>query len=72
MPTLAEWSKNGINFTQGLDLVKDRLLAVNLGHRMPIAGDFLLQLSKREPPATPPWPPTCGNCAGPRVPVTRS
>ena len=29
---------------------------------------FLLQVSRLDPPSAPPWPPKCGNCNGPVVP----
>jgi type 1 glutamine amidotransferase len=62
---LGKWSKP----MEGLSLVKDRLLSVNLRDRTARSGDFLLQMSRMQPPETPEWPPKCTNCAGPRVPV---
>jgi type 1 glutamine amidotransferase len=64
----AAWARAGINPTDGLTLVNDRLL----GFGLPDAGagteQFLLELAKLNPPPPPP-PVSCGDCAGPRVPV---
>ncbi len=66
---LGKWMEAGIKPPEGLPLVKDRLMAVNLRDRS-AAGvtQFLLEISRLYPPEAPPWPPKCGNCAGPRVP----
>jgi type 1 glutamine amidotransferase len=64
----AAWAQAGINSTDGLTQVNDRLL----GFGLPDAGagteQFLLELAKLNPPPPPP-PVSCGDCAGPRVPV---
>jgi type 1 glutamine amidotransferase len=64
----AAWAQAGINPTDGLPLVNGRLL----GFGLPDAGagteQFLLELAKLNPPPPPP-PVSCGDCAGPRVPV---
>lgn len=63
---LAKWTKP----KDELSLVKDRLMAVNLRDKSARSSDFLLAMSHLQPPATPEWPAKCGDCAGPRVPVT--
>jgi type 1 glutamine amidotransferase len=64
----AAWSEAGIKPPDGLRFVNDRLLIL----RLPDAGagmeQLLLELAKLNPPLPPP-PVTCGDCAGPRVPV---
>jgi type 1 glutamine amidotransferase len=64
----AAWAQAGINSTDGLKQVNHRLLTFS----MPDAGagteQFLLELAKLNPPPPPP-PISCGDCAGPRVPV---
>ena len=64
----AAWAKAGINPTDGLTLVNDRLLGFGLPDTSAGAEQFLLELAKLNPPAPPP-PVVCGDCAGPRVPV---
>jgi hypothetical protein len=64
----AAWAQAGVNPTDGLRLVNDRLL----GFGLPDAGagteQLLLELARLNPPPPPP-PVSCGDCAGPRVPV---
>ncbi len=77
------WMQAGISPVDGLKLVNDRLLSITLKDRSAIGGggrevelgsgalgmeQFFLALAKLAPPGTPPLP-TCGDCAGPRVPV---
>jgi type 1 glutamine amidotransferase len=65
----ATWTQAGINPTDALRMVNDRLLCLDL-HDPGAAGteQLLLELAKLNPPPPPP-PVTCGDCAGPRVPV---
>ena len=77
------WMQAGINPIDGLKQVNDRLMSVTLTDRSALGGSgrevslgtgvlgmeqFFLALAKLAPPGTPPLP-TCGDCAGPRVPV---
>jgi type 1 glutamine amidotransferase len=62
----AAWAEAGIKPADGLRLVNDRLLSLGLTDAG--AERLLLELSKLNPPPPPP-PVTCGDCAGPRVPV---
>ena len=77
------WMQAGIKPVDGLKLVNDRLLCLTLRDRSALGGggrevalgsgalgmeQFFLELAKLSPPPAPPLP-TCGDCAGPRVPV---
>jgi hypothetical protein len=62
------WAQAGIKPTDGLRLVNDRLLSLGLPDDGAGMGQLLLELAKLNP-ALPPPPVTCGDCAGPRVPV---
>jgi type 1 glutamine amidotransferase len=64
----AAWAQAGIKSADGLRLVNDRLLSLGLTDTATGTEQLLLELTKLNP--TPPPPPvTCGDCAGPRVPV---
>jgi type 1 glutamine amidotransferase len=63
----AVWAQAGIKPTDGLRLVNDRLLNLGLPDGAGIQ-QLLLELAKLNP-SLPPPPVTCGDCAGPRVPV---
>jgi len=80
---LGKWTEAGIKPLDGLPLVKDRLMVVRvrdrsatgtrgrdvtLGKGVEGVSQFLLEVSRLDPPAVPAWPPTCANCNGPRVP----
>jgi len=58
----------GIKSTDGLRLVNDRLLGLNFPDGSAGMEQILIELAKLNPPLPPP-PITCGDCAGPRVPV---
>ena len=77
------WMQAGINPIDGLKLVHDRLLCLTLRDRSALGGagyevalgsgalgmeQFFLEFARLSPPPAPPLP-TCGDCAGPRVPV---
>jgi len=62
------WAQAGVKPTDGLRLVNDRLLSLGLPDEGAGLGQLLLELAKLNPPLPPP-PVTCGDCAGPRVPV---
>jgi type 1 glutamine amidotransferase len=64
----AAWAEAGIKPADGLRLVNDRLLSLGLSEAGAGMGQLLLELAKLNPPLPPP-PVTCGDCAGPRVPV---
>jgi type 1 glutamine amidotransferase len=64
----AAWASQGIESTSGLRLVNNRLLGLGLPDFGAGTEQFLLELAKLNPPLPPP-PVTCGDCAGPRVPV---
>jgi type 1 glutamine amidotransferase len=63
----AAWAKAGIKPADGLRLVNDRLLGLSLADATG-TDQLLLDLAKLNPPPAPP-PVTCGDCAGPKVPV---
>jgi hypothetical protein len=64
----AAWVKAGIKPADGLGLVNDRLLGLSLTGAATGTDQLLLELTRLNP--TPPPPPvTCGDCAGPKVPV---
>lgn len=62
------WARAGIKPTDALKLVNDRLLILGLPDAGTGMEQLLLELAKLNPPLPPP-PVTCGDCAGPRVPV---
>jgi type 1 glutamine amidotransferase len=62
------WARAGIKPTDGLRLVNDRLLSLGLPDDGVAIELLLLELAKLNPTLPPP-PVTCGDCAGPRVPV---
>ena len=62
------WAQAGIKPTDGLRLVNGRLLSLGLPDDGAGMEPLLLELAKLNPPPPPP-PVTCGDCAGPRVPV---
>jgi type 1 glutamine amidotransferase/sugar phosphate isomerase/epimerase len=77
------WMQAGIKPIDGLRLVNNRLVRIGLQDRSALGSagrdvdlgegelqmeQFFLELAKLSPPVPPP-PPTCGDCAGPRVPV---
>jgi type 1 glutamine amidotransferase len=64
----AAWAQAGIKPADGLRLVNDRLLSLGLTEAGAGTEQFLLELAQLNPPPPPP-PVTCGDCAGPRVPV---
>jgi uncharacterized protein len=64
----AAWAQAGIKPTDGMRLVNDRLLSLGLHDAGAGMEQLLLELAKLNPPPPPP-PVTCGDCAGPRVPV---
>jgi len=64
----AAWAQAGIKPTDGLRLVNDRLLSLGLPDAGAGMEQLLLELAKANP-VLPPPPITCGDCAGPRVPV---
>jgi hypothetical protein len=64
----AAWAKAGIKPADGLRLVNDRLLGLSLTDAGTGTDQLLLELAKLNPPSAPP-PVTCGDCAGPKVPV---
>ena len=64
----AAWAQAGIKPTDGLRLVNDRLLSLSLPEAGAGTEPLLLEWAKLNPPPPPP-PVTCGDCAGPRVPV---
>ena len=64
----AAWAQAGIKPADGLRLVNDRLLSLGLTDAGAGTDQLLLELAKLNPPPPPP-PVTCGDCAGPRVPV---
>ncbi len=64
----AAWARAGIMPTDRLRLVNDRLLSLGLPEDGARMEQLLLELAKLNPPLPPP-PVTCGDCAGPRVPV---
>jgi len=64
----AAWEKAGIKPADGLKLVNDRLLGLSLTDASTGTDQLLLELAKLNPPSAPP-PVTCGDCAGPKVPV---
>jgi len=64
----AAWARAGINPTDGLTLVNDRLLGFSLPDADAGTEQFLLELATLNPPSAPP-PVSCGDCAGPRVAV---
>src|SRR4029077_9766537 len=64
----AAWVEAGIKPADGMRLVNDRLLSLGLSGAGARNGELLLELAKLNPPSPPP-PVTCGDCAGPRVPV---
>jgi type 1 glutamine amidotransferase len=74
---LGKWSDAKVKPAEGLALVKDRLLAINVRDRgltgtgAADVSKFLLEVSRLDPPSTPPWPPVCGNCNGPHVAFTK-
>jgi type 1 glutamine amidotransferase len=61
-------ARAGIKPTDGLRLVNDRLLSLGLPDDGVAIELLLLELAKLNPTLPPP-PVTCGDCAGPRVPV---
>ena len=65
---IAAWARAGIKPTDALKLVNDRLLSLGLPDDGAAIEQLLLELAKLNPPLPPP-PVTCGDCAGPRVPV---
>ena len=64
----AAWARAGIKPTDTLRLVNDRLLSLGLPDDGAAIEQLLLELAKLNLPLPPP-PVTCGDCAGPRVPV---
>ena len=64
----AAWAKAGIKPADGMKLVNDRLLGLSLADAATGTDQLLLELAKLNPPSAPP-PVTCGDCAGPKVPV---
>ena len=64
----AAWAREDIKPADGLRLVNDRLLGLGLPDSGAATEQLLLELAKLNPPPPPP-PITCGDCAGPRVPV---
>ena len=64
----AVWKQAGITPSDGLRLVNERLLGLGLPDAGAETEQLLLELAKLNPPLPPP-PVTCGDCAGPRVPV---
>ena len=64
----AAWAQAGIKPADGLRLVNDRLISLGLTDAGAGMEQLLLELAKLNPPPPPP-PVTCGDCAGPRVPV---
>ncbi len=62
------WAQAGSKPTDALRLVNDRLLSLGLHDDGAAMEQHLLELAKLNPPLPPP-PVTCGDCAGPRVPV---
>jgi hypothetical protein len=62
------WARAGIKPTDALKLVNDRLLSLGLPDDGATIEQLLLELAKLNPTLPPP-PVTCGDCAGPRVPV---
>jgi type 1 glutamine amidotransferase len=64
----AALAEAGIKSADGLRLVNDRLLSLGLTNDATGTEQLLLELAKLNPPPPPP-PITCGDCAGPRVPV---
>ena len=64
----AAWAPGSIDPAGELKLVNDRLLILRLPESSVRTEQLLLELAKQNPPPPPP-PITCGDCAGPRVPV---
>ncbi len=64
----AAWTREDIEPAEGLRLVNGRLLSLGLPDSGAATEQLLLELAKLNPPPPPP-PITCGDCAGPRVPV---
>jgi type 1 glutamine amidotransferase/sugar phosphate isomerase/epimerase len=81
---LGRWMEEGIKPLDGLKAVGNRLLAANLRDRSAlgsggrsvtlgkgVAGvsEFLLEISRMNPPQAEKWLPDCGNCGSPRAAV---
>lgn len=64
----AAWAKAGIKPADGLKIVNDRLLSLDLADAAGGTEQVLLELARLNPPPPPP-PVSCGDCAGPKVAV---
>jgi type 1 glutamine amidotransferase len=64
----AGWAQAGIKPADGLRLVNDRLLSLGMTDAATGTEQVLLEWARLNP-LPPPPPVTCGDCAGPRVPV---
>ena len=68
---IGAWTQEAVRPLEALSQLKDRLMAISL---RPGAGeaaitDFLLELSRMQPPGAPDWPMKCGNCSAARPDV---
>jgi type 1 glutamine amidotransferase len=67
----AAWEQAGFKPADGLSLVNDRLFSLGLADAGAGMEQTLLELTKLNPPETPP-PITCGDCNPPPVPVAKT
>jgi type 1 glutamine amidotransferase len=59
-----------VDAAEQVPVFKDRVIAVTLRNTSaPALSQMLTALGQLQPPATVPWPPTCGDCAAPVAPV---